>query len=95
MSTKHYTAEFKQDAVDYYNNAGKTILAAAKDLGLPESTLRGWLKSAKENKGTVNHRGSGNYATEEAKEIARLKRELQNHKDALEVLKKAINILND
>ena len=38
-------------------------------------------------------RGSGNYASDEQKEIARLKRELRDAKDALDVLKKAINIL--
>ncbi|MFR3320746.1 MAG: hypothetical protein ACLTSZ_05660 [Lachnospiraceae bacterium] len=35
----------------------------------------------------------GNYASDEAKEIARLQRELRDTKDALEVLKKAIGIL--
>ena len=34
-----------------------------------------------------------NYASDEAKEIARLQRELRDTKDALEVLKKAIGIL--
>lgn len=88
MSQKQYDPGFKQDAVNYYHSSKKSLLATAKDLGLAESTLRGWVKSAAENDGSVNHRGSGNYASEEAKEIARLKRELQNHKDALEVLKK-------
>ncbi len=37
----------------------------------------------------------GNYASDEAKEIARLKRELRDTKDALEVLKKAIGILGN
>ena len=41
----------------------------------------------------VESRGSGNYASDEAKEIARLKRELRDAQDALDVLKKAINIL--
>ncbi len=35
----------------------------------------------------------GDYASDEAKEIARLKRELRDAQDALDVLKKAINIL--
>ena len=35
------------------------------------------------------YRGSGNYASDEAKEIARLKRELRDAKDAINVLKKA------
>lgn len=38
-------------------------------------------------------RGSGNYSSDDAKEIARLKKELKDTKDALEVLKKAIGIL--
>lgn len=46
------------------------------------------MKSAKEHEGTVPIRGSGNYASDEAKEIARLQRELRDTKDALEVLKK-------
>ncbi len=49
----------------------------------------------KEHKGEVPTRGSGNYASEEAKEIARLQRELRDTKDALEVLKKAIGILEN
>lgn len=39
-------------------------------------------------------RGSGNYSSDEAKEIARLKKELKDTKDALEILKKAMGILN-
>jgi transposase len=43
----------------------------------------------------VVHRGSGNHESDEAKENARLKRELRDTKDALEILKKAISILGD
>lgn len=50
-------------------------------------------KQAKENDGNVAHVGSGNYSSEEAKEIARLKRELKNKDDALQILKKAMGIL--
>ena len=51
----------------------------------------GW-KQRRKMKG-LSTRGSGNYASDEAKEIARLQRELRDTKDALEVLKKAISIL--
>ena len=37
--------------------------------------------------------GSGCYDSEEQREIARLKRELRDSQDALDVLKKAISIL--
>ena len=38
--------------------------------------------------GDIEYRGSGNYSSDEEKEIARLKRELRDAKDALDVLKK-------
>ena len=56
--------------------------------GISESALKNWMKAAKEHEGSVPTRGSGNYASDEAKEIARLQRELRDTKDALEVLKK-------
>ena len=40
-------------------------------------------------------RGSGNDASEEAKENARLRKELRDTKDALEIFKKAISILGE
>ena len=43
----------------------------------------------------INAPGSGNYQSDVAKENARLKRELRDTKDALEILKKAISILGE
>ena len=60
----------------------------AENLGISESALKKWIRAAKEHEGSVPTRGSGNYASNEAKEIARLQRELRDTKDALEVLKK-------
>jgi len=57
------------------------------------SALKHWLSSANQNDGTVVSRGSGNYSSDEAKENARLRRQLRDAEDALEVLKKAISIL--
>ena len=72
-----YSQQFKEDAVQYRKDH-------------PELPLR----KAAENLGvSESTRGSGNYASDEAKEIARLQRELRDTKDALEVLKKAIGIL--
>lgn len=95
MAQKNFTSEFKQDSVNYYYSSGKSQKDAAKDLNVGLSTLGKWIRAAKGNEGTVPHRGSGNYASEEAKEIARLKKELRDHQDALRILKKAISILND
>ncbi len=57
-----------------------------------QQTLSRWQKELRET-GDIESRGSGNYASDEAKEIARLKRELRDAQDELEVLKKAIKIL--
>ena len=53
------------------------------------------MKAAAENSGEVPARGSGNYAGDEEKENARLRKELRDTKDALEILKKAIGILGN
>ena len=90
-----FTAEFKQDAVEYYYSSGKSIIEAASDLKVSQSALNNWIQNAKKNDGVVNHRGSGNYSSDAEKEIARLKKELRDKEDALQILKKAINILNE
>ena len=71
--------------------------AAKKNLdnggrGIGYSTLTKWLKDFRES-GDISVRGSGNYASDEQKEIARLRRELRDAQGALDVLKRAINIL--
>ena len=91
---KNYSAEFKQDAVNYYYSSGKSLKVAADDLKISASGLNNWVQNAKKNDGVVNHRGSGNFSSDAEKEIAKLKKELRDKDDALEILKKAISILN-
>lgn len=90
---RHYDKQFKEDAVRY-------ILAhpemdkrqAASYLNVPYDTLYGWYKrKRREERGD----STKEYVpmTDEEKEIVRLKRELRDAQDALEVLKKAISIL--
>ncbi len=91
---KAYTKQFKEDAVRYKKEHPElTLQQAATNLGISDSALKHWISAAKVNEGAVPTRGTGNYASDEAKEIARLQRELRDTKDALEVLKKAISIL--
>ena len=91
---KQHDKQFKLDAVQYYqDHKDLGVRGCAENLGISESALKKWIRAAKEHEGSVPTRGSGNYASDEAKEIARLQRELRDTKDALEVLKKAIGIL--
>ena len=57
------------------------------------SKKKKWIKDANNNGNKIESRGSGNFSSDEAKEIARLRKELKETQDALEVLKKAIGIL--
>ncbi len=91
---KQHTEEFKKDAVKYWKEHHELgITKCAKNLGIGKSTLSTWSKMYEENDGAVPTRGRGNYESDEAKEIARLKRELQDTQNALAILKKAIGIL--
>ena len=93
MANQH-TQEFKENAVKYYkDHKDLGMKGCAENLGIGTSTLGKWLKQSRDNDGKVPTRGSGNYSSDEAKEIAHLKRELRDTKDALDVLKKAIGIL--
>ena len=71
------------------------INACAKNLGISKSTLSTWRKLYESNEGNIPTRGRGNYESDAAKENARLKKELRDAQDALEILKKAIGILGN
>jgi len=92
--TKQFTKQFKLDAVNYRKeHPDLTQTECAKNLGIGVSSLSRWESQFKNNNGDIPVRGSGNYSSDEQKEIARLKRELRDATDALDVLKKAISIL--
>lgn len=90
---KQHDKQFKLDAVQYYkDHKDLGLIGCASNLGISQQSLSRWKKEFEES-GDIECRGSGNYSSDEAKEIARLKRELRDTKDALDVLKKAISIL--
>ncbi len=91
---KQHTKQFKLDAINYRKeHPDLTQVECAKNLGIGVSTLARWESQFDNNDGDIPVRGSGNYESDEQKEIARLKRELRDAQDALDVLKKAISIL--
>ena len=90
----HHTKQFKLDAVNYRKeHPDLTQVECAKNLGIGVSTLARWEAQFRDNDGDIPVSGSGNYASEEEREIARLRRELRDAHDDLDVLKKAISIL--
>ena len=82
---QEYTTEFKELAVKQAQ-AGQTIGAVAKDLGLIDQTLRNWVKAAEAGK----LRGAGKkVVTAEQMELSRLRAENIRLKRECEILKKA------
>ena len=82
-----FDKQFKVDAVQYYHDHRDLgLIGCAHNLGISQQTLSRWQKQLRDN-GEMPYRGSGNYASDEAKEIARLKRELRDAKDAIDVQK--------
>ena len=94
--SKQFDKKFKEDAAKYYYEHRELGLKGCADkLGVSRTALGVWTKESKENNGEVPTRGSGNFESDEAKENARLRKELRDTKDALEILKKAIGILGN
>ena len=95
--------QFKLDAVQYRKDHPElTFEQVAKNLGISNSSIHRWCKqfsdtkvkneSKDENRDLF--RGSGNFSSDDAKELARLKKENRDLKDAVEILKKAMSIVS-
>ena len=75
--TKQHSKQFKLDAVNYRKeHPDLTQVECAKNLGICISTLARWESQFRDNDSNIPVRGSDSYESGEAKEIARLKREL-------------------
>ena len=89
--------DFKQAALKYTDDhpPGVAIKEVAKMLGVPKDTLYGWTKAEERRKIFGADSAVTGPMTDTEKELARLRRENRDLQDALEILKKAISILND
>ena len=90
---KQHNQEFKENAITYYQeHKDLGVKGCAENLGIGRSTLNKWLKEYHTTDKVITI-GRGKYASDEQREIARLKRELRYTTDALNILKKAMGIL--
>ena len=91
MTKPVFDDEFKQGVVDYANqHPEESKVSIAKRFGIADSTIHKWIKDTNNNGNKIESRGSGNFSSDEAKEIARLRKELKDTQDALEVLKRLL-----
>ncbi len=72
MTKPVFTDEFKQGLVQYFiDHPDESKVSIAKRFGVADSTIHKWMKDSPKNNGTIVSRGSGNFSSDEAKEIAR------------------------
>lgn len=93
--SRNYSPEFKKDAIKYVRTHTElTYKEASANLGIPQETLYGWIKAERKREDPESYTEDGKQSEME-KENIRLRRELKDAKDAIEILKKAIGILGE
>ena len=85
---KHYTKEFKLDAISLVLDQGLTIAEAARSLGIRANMLGRWIKESQVDTKGQAFRGNGKL-TPEQQEIRRLKLENKQLKLERQILKEA------
>ena len=92
MSTKkrHYTIEFKQEAVALLETSGQSISAIERELGITHGLLSKWRRG--EGMGRGKKANGQRPITETEREIRELKRENARLRQEREILKKAVAI---
>ncbi|MFI5534168.1 transposase [Kitasatospora sp. NPDC051853] len=84
--SRRYTAEFKRDAVELALASDKTVTEVARDLGVSPEGLRNWVNQAKTDRGQGP---AGALTTAEREELLRLRRQVRELEQTVEVLGKA------
>lgn len=91
-NTRKYDKEFRINAVKHLKSSDKGLREVAEGLGIPRSTLNGWVKEYEEH-GEESFPGSGNIKPCN-EEYYRLKRELEDVRMERDILKKAVAIFS-
>ena len=84
---KHYSKQFKGDAVKLVTEQGYKVTEAARNLGIHHSSLRRWKRQFETN-GNQAFPGKGNLSPEK-EELYRLRKENKRLRMEREILKKA------
>ena len=84
---KHYSKQFKIDAVKLVTEQGYNVSEAARNLGVHHSSLRRW-KRQLESDGNQAFAGKGNLSPEK-EELDRLRKENKRLRMERDILKKA------
>ena len=83
---RSFTPEFKAEIVELCQRGDRTVGQIAKDFDLTETAVRAWVKQAERDAGT---RVDGGLTSDDAAELAALRRENRRLREDVEVLKRA------
>jgi transposase len=84
-STPRYTPEFRAEAVRLVRSSpDKSIVQIARELGISDSSLHGWLKQSQIDAGQRE-----GLTTEEQEELRKLRKEVKTLRQERDILKKA------
>jgi transposase len=96
---RHYTVEFKQEAVALLVSSGRPLSQIASELGISRSMLRNWRNgSGGRDAGSARHpilASTPHSAPDPAAEISRLCRENDRLRTEPDILKKAVAIFSE
>lgn len=87
---RRFTREYKEEIIKLVAEQGKKATHVARDIGVSEATVRGWVKKYKEH-GETAFPGSGKLRPED-EELRILKKRLADIQEENEILKKSIRI---
>lgn len=90
---KNYSKEFKQKAVELSNVRGN-VQEIARELGVKAELIYRWRKELGSNPSIAFGGNGKKQLTEEQREIAKLKRELNDARLERDILKKAVSIFS-
>jgi len=84
-----FAQEFKDQIVELFRQGGRTFVDIGKEFDLSPTTVANWVRAAENKQGRLS-KGAGDARSEDLAEIARLKRELAQKQEELEILGKAL-----
>ena len=94
---QHYNEEFKKQAVKYVQDQTKSLSEIAEDLNIPAKTLRQWMAKYREfhNEPSAQRvRQLELELKEKERLLAAKERELEDVKEELAIVKKAVHIFS-
>jgi transposase len=96
---RHFTDEFKTEAIALLASSGRPLLQIASELGISPSMLRNWRnRSAGRHSGSALHPipvAASPSVPDPAAEISRLRRENDRLRMERDILKKAVAIFSE